>query len=156
MVEHFKSKGIFTVSNRILCRQWTPISRPCCLNPALLACWQALADLYLEQGDHLAANEMREQVQYLSSLPMELLSVTSMIHEGKLYKAEQLCRSYLQKIPHHADAMRLLADIGARMQVLDDAEFLLESCVEFHPDNKMARFDYANLLNKRQKFKEGA
>ena len=52
------------------------------LNPALLACWQALADLYLEQGDHLAANEMREQVQYLSSLPMELLSVTSMIHEG--------------------------------------------------------------------------
>ena len=124
------------------------------LNPALLACWQALADLYLEQGDHLAANEMREQVQYLSSLPMELLSVTSMIHEGKLYKAEQLCRSYLQKIPHHADAMRLLADIGARMQVLDDAEFLLESCVEFHPDNKMARFDYANLLNKRQKFKE--
>lgn len=124
------------------------------LNPALLACWQALDELYLRQGDRLAIQEIREQVQYLSTLPRELLSVSSMIYEGKLYKAEQLCRDFLQKTPHHVEAMRLLADIGSRMQVLDDAEFLLESCVEFHPSNKMARFDYANLLNKRQKFKE--
>jgi tetratricopeptide (TPR) repeat protein len=37
---------------------------------------------------------------------------------------------------------------------LDDAEFLLESCVEFEPDNRLVRFDYINVLHKRQKFKK--
>jgi tetratricopeptide (TPR) repeat protein len=123
-------------------------------NPALLACWQALANLYQQQASHSEAKEMLEQVQYLSALPIELLSVNSMIYENKLYKAEQLCRSFLQKRPHHVEAMRLLADIGVKMQVLDDAEFLLESCVEFQPDNQVARFNYADVLYKRQKFKE--
>lgn len=123
-------------------------------NPALLACWQALADLYQQQANPTAAKEMREQVQHLSALPIELLSVNSMIYEGKLYKAEQLCRNFLQKTPHHVEAMRLLANIGVKMQVLDDAEFLLESCVEFQPDNKVVRFDYADVLYKRQKFAE--
>jgi tetratricopeptide (TPR) repeat protein len=123
-------------------------------NPALLACWQALADLYQQQANHTAAKEMREQVRQLSALPIELLSVNSMIYEGKLYKAEQLCRNFLQKMPHHVEAMRLLANIGVKMQVLDDAEFLLESCVEFYPDNKVVRFDYADVLYKRQKFAE--
>ena len=123
-------------------------------NPALLACWQALADLYQQQANHTAAKEMREQVQRLSALPIELLSVNSMLHEGKLYKAEQLCRNYLQKMPHHVEAMRLLASIGVKMHVLDDAEFLLESCVEFYPNNTVVRFDYADVLYKRQKFAE--
>jgi tetratricopeptide (TPR) repeat protein len=123
-------------------------------NPALLASWQALADLYQQQANHSAAKEMREQVQHLLALPIELLSVNSMIYENKLYKAEQLCRSFLQKMPYHVEAMRLLADIGVKMQVLDDAEFLLESCVEFQPDNKIARFNYADVLYKRQKFNE--
>jgi tetratricopeptide (TPR) repeat protein len=123
-------------------------------NPALLACWQALADLYQQQANHAAAKEMREQVQRLSALPIELLSVNSMLHEGKLYKAEQLCRNYLQKMPHHVEAMRLLASIGVKMHVLDDAEFLLESCVEFYPNNTVVRFDYADVLYKRQKFAE--
>ncbi len=123
-------------------------------NPALLASWQALADLYQQQANHSAAKDMRERIQHLSALPLELLSVNSMINEKKLYKAEQLCRSYLQKTPHHVEAMRLLADIGVKMQVLDDAEFLLESCVEFQPDNKIARFNYADVLYKRQKFIE--
>jgi len=123
-------------------------------NPALLASWQALDELYQQQGNLSAAKEMHKQVQYLSALPVELLSVNSMIYENKLYKAEQLCRSFLQKMPHHVEAMRLLADIGVKMQVLDDAEFLLESCVEFEPDNKIARFNYADVLYKRQKFNE--
>ena len=48
--------------------------------------------------------------------------------------------------------MRLLAQIGIRLQVLDDAEFLLESCIEFEPDNLRARLDYVNVLHKRQKY----
>ena len=35
--------------------------------------------------------------------------------------------------------MRLLADLGVRSEVLDDAEFLLESALDFEPDNRFAR-----------------
>jgi tetratricopeptide (TPR) repeat protein len=48
--------------------------------------------------------------------------------------------------------MRLLADLGVRTHVLDDAEFILESAVEFEPKNHFARFDYLNVLYRRQKY----
>jgi len=48
--------------------------------------------------------------------------------------------------------MRLLADLGVKTHVLDDAEFILESALVYEPDNKLVRFDYMNVLYKRQKF----
>jgi len=69
-----------------------------------------------------------------------------------LLKAEELCRQFLLKIPQHVEGMRLLADIGMRLGVLDDAEFLLESALLFEPDNIRARIDYIQALRKRQKF----
>ncbi|MEJ2258095.1 MAG: sulfotransferase, partial [Woeseiaceae bacterium] len=53
---------------------------------------------------------------------------------------------------HHVEGMRLLADIGMRLGVLDDAEFLLERAVRIEPDNVGARIDYVQVLRKRQKF----
>jgi hypothetical protein len=50
--------------------------------------------------------------------------------------------------------MRLLAMLGMKLFVYDDAEFLLESCVEFAPDYWLARYDYINVLHKRQKFEK--
>ncbi|MGB0513950.1 MAG: tetratricopeptide repeat-containing sulfotransferase family protein, partial [Wenzhouxiangellaceae bacterium] len=88
----------------------------------------------------------------LSGLPRELVSVTSMMHEGKLYKAEKLCRHFLQNNPHHLEAMRLLAQIGSRLNIYDDAEFLLESALEMEPDFDLARMDYVKVLHQRQKF----
>ena len=96
---------------------------------------------------------MAAQANRLAKLPKELLAVTNFIHEGKLLKAEALCRAFLQKTPHHIEAMRLLADIGVRLGVLDDAEFLLESALEFEPQNIQVRLDYIQALRKRQKFK---
>jgi len=124
------------------------------LNPTLIASWKALAELYSAAGNTEAANNARLQFTHLSKMPPHLLSVSSLIHEGKLYKAEMLCRDFLKKRPHHVEAMRLLAELGTRHYVLDDAEFLLESCVEFEPDYLLARFDYVNVLHKRQKYQK--
>lgn len=123
-------------------------------NPALIASWKALAKLCLECGDKKAASQAQQNYSFLSRLPKELVSVSSLIHEGDLYKAERLCRQFLIKRPHHIEAMRLLADIGTKLNIYDDAEFLLESCLEFSPDYRIARFDYVNVLLKRQKFNE--
>ena len=80
--------------------------------------------------------------------------MTSLMNEKKFYKAEKLCRAFLAKTPHHVEAMRLLALLGMELFVYDDAEFLLESCVELKPDYWLARLDYVKVLHRRQKFDE--
>ena len=124
------------------------------LNPGLVASWKNLREAYIRLGETEAAQRTKEQLGRLQKLPRELVSVTSMLHEGRLFKAEQLCRSYLRKNPKNVEGMRLLAELGVRLLVLDDAEFLLESCVEFEPDHLMARYDYARVLHKRQKYEK--
>jgi len=75
-----------------------------------------------------------------------------MMHEGKLIKSENLCRRFLQQNPKNVEGMRLLAELGLRLGVLEDAEFLLESAAEFEPDNMRVRLDYVQILQKRQRF----
>ena len=121
-------------------------------NPGLPASWKALGDLQTRHGLAREAANSRAQHERLLGLPPELVSVTSFLHEGKLYKAERLCRAFLQREPHHPEAMRLLAALGVRLHVLDDAEFLLESVLEFKPDFLLARIDYVDVLQRRQKY----
>ncbi len=122
------------------------------LNSALVASWRALTELEGEVGSAQRAELAARQVKRLSELPKELVSVISLIHEGRLYKAEKICRAFLQANPSHVEGMRLLAELGLRLNVLDDAEFLLESALEFEPDNAFVRFDYVTVLARRQKF----
>lgn len=121
-------------------------------NPALPASWKALGEIHLQRGEREAAERALAQHRRLAEQPPELVSVASFMHEGRLYKAERLCRAFLQKNPHHLEAMRLLAGIGVKLHVLDDAEFLLESALEFAPDFLPARVDYVGVLQRRQKY----
>ncbi|WP_144391838.1 tetratricopeptide repeat-containing sulfotransferase family protein [Pleionea sediminis] len=120
-------------------------------NPTLLASWNAIEQLATSTEQKKSA---QTSIRHFSAMPRELISVNSMLHEGKLYKAEKLCRSYLQHFPRDPEAMRLLATLGVKQYILDDAEFVLESCLEFNPDYQTARIDYIHVLNKRQKFKK--
>ena len=124
------------------------------LNHALVASWRELAILHKETGNQRQFELARAEHSRLSKLPPELVSVASLIHDGKFFRAEQICRAFLKQHPHHVEAMRLLAMLGMKLFVYDDAEFLLESCVEFAPDYWLARFDYVNVLHKRQKFEK--
>ena len=123
-------------------------------NNALLGSWQMLDRLHVQAGREAPADFAAAQVEYLSSLPLQLLTVASLIQEGKMYKAEQLCRHFLQTQGHHVEGMRFLAQIGMSFNVQDEAEFLLESAVVLDPDNIGAHFDYVGTLQKRQKFAE--
>jgi len=122
------------------------------LNPALVASWQALVPLETEHGEPSAAERASNQLKRLQALPRELLTVTSLLHEGRLYKAEQLCRAFLQRHPAHVEGMRLLAALGVQLNVLDDAEYLLETALELDPRNAFVRYDYVTVLARRQKF----
>ena len=128
--------------------------RACQCNPALNASWKAQAEIYDAWGNADAAAEMRIQERRIAAMPKMLVAVSHLLYEGKLVKAENACRAYLQKNPQHVEAMRLLAEIGMRLGVLEDAEFLLESALEFEADNIQVRIDYIQILRKRQKFAE--
>lgn len=126
--------------------------RACHFNPALEASWRAQGELLSASGRPGEGRTATVQAEWLSRLPREVAAAMNHVHEGRLYKAENLCRSFLQKNPKNVDAIRLLADIGARFNILDDAEFLLESASVFEPDNVQVRLDYIQILRKKQKY----
>ena len=127
-------------------------SQACRFNPALVAGWRGQLDILTRRGRHREAAQAGAQLDYLKRLPQPLVVVLDLLSQGKLLKAEDLCRKFLQRVPHHVEAMRLLADIGIRFGVLADAEFLLESAHRLDPENVRVHVDYIQALRKRQKF----
>ncbi|WP_300392693.1 tetratricopeptide repeat-containing sulfotransferase family protein [Henriciella sp.] len=121
-------------------------------NPALNASWLAIAELRAAQGNTQAAAEARAQAERLKQLPRELLAVTNFIHEGKVLQAERIARAFMQQNPRHIEGMRLLADIGTRLGVHEDADFLLETAIELDPGNPQLKIDHIQILRKRQKY----
>ncbi|TLY67856.1 MAG: tetratricopeptide repeat protein [Gammaproteobacteria bacterium] len=121
------------------------------LNPSLLASWKALAALCRPAGQTREAAAATEQALQLERLPAPVLSASGMLAEGDIYGAERILRQFLLKHGNHLEAMRLLAQIGVQLDVLDDAEFLLESVLAFDPNYHIARYDYAVVLGKRHK-----
>jgi tetratricopeptide (TPR) repeat protein len=121
------------------------------LNPSLLASWKALTALCHAAGQRREAAAAAEQATQLERLPAPVLSASGMLAEGDVYGAERILRQFLLKHGNHLEAMRLLAQIGLQLDVLDDAEFLLESVLTFDPSYHIARYDYAVVLGKRHK-----
>jgi tetratricopeptide (TPR) repeat protein len=124
------------------------------LNPALPASWKALAALYRSSGRAAEAENAANVAASLERLPAPVVTASSLFAEGETHAAEQMVRRFLQQHPDHIEGMRLLARIGMKLEVLDDAEFLLESVMELAPDYHAARYDYAQVLTDRQKHAE--
>ena len=126
--------------------------RACEFNPSLEASWTHQANLLGRLGRTVEALNCRAQADRLAGTPRILVAVLNDIHEGRILKAEEMCRHFLRENPHHIEGMRLLADIGVRLGIFDDPEFLLASAVNFEPDNIQLRLDYMQVLRRRQKF----
>lgn len=127
------------------------------LDSSLVNSWKCLAKLYEEERVDNAEKSRklanaRRQIAFLGSLPAELLTVISYLSEDRLADAERLCKHFLHDNKTHVEGMRLLADIFTRDKIFGEAEFLLESCIEFEPDHLQARIQYVNILLRTQKF----
>ena len=121
-------------------------------NPALEASLRAQLELLNSKEDSKRVERIQANLDRLLKIPKPLIGVMDLISQGKLLKAEDLCRKFMQKVPDHIEGMRLLADIGLRLGALEDAEFLLESASTMEPTNTDVRMDYINALRKRQKY----
>jgi len=148
----FQEEGHIHLSKRNRSAAQDAFAHAVQLNTSLFASWEALHRLYVESGQQPQANFAKTQFAKLKALPPALLGVRNMIEEGKLFQAEQVCRQFMQTNPRHVEGMRLLADLGVKSGVLDDAEVLLENAIAFEPNNNLARHEYMHVLYRRQKY----
>jgi tetratricopeptide (TPR) repeat protein len=124
------------------------------INPALPASWNLLKGLFKMTGQAQSAAMAAAHVEKLASLPPEVVTATSMFSDGEIFPAERMVRDFLLKHGDHVEAMRLLAKIGMKLDVLDDAEILLAAALQLAPDYHAARHDYAIVLLQRHKHEQ--
>ena len=121
------------------------------VNVALPASWKALEVLFRSAGRLEESENAAAQVKRLATWPPAVMTATALFADGEVYAAEQMIREFLLAHPQHVEAMRLLAQIGMHMDVLDDAEFLLKSALTLAPDYHPMRYDYSLTLLRRHK-----
>ncbi len=84
----------------------------------------------------------------------DLVTAAGYVHDGNPGLAEPLVRDVLKNHPTDVSALRLLADIGIRAKRYQDAQNLLQRCLELAPDDRLARNNYAVILLRRQQLEE--
>ncbi len=122
------------------------------LNHALTVSWQALAQLYRAAGRSADASYAAACLEKMTKLPQQLRRGASLLNEGELNAAEDVVRDHLRRHGPDTEGMRLLAQIAVRLEVLDDAEFLLEKVLERAPDYQEARYEYCAVLTQRRRY----
>ncbi len=118
------------------------------LKPDLPGAWLALADQLAKFGDSDAADAAyASHIRHSTRDPGLLASATALC-EGRIPEAETLLRAHLKQAPTDVAAIRMLAEVAARMGRDEDAEALLSRCLELAPGFHAARQNHALVLNR--------
>ncbi len=122
------------------------LSRAVSLDGQLSAGWDALTDQLLLVGDEAGAARARaEQIRASVSDP-ELMQAATALVANDLPVAERILKPYLTRHPTHVAAIRMLAEVAARLGRNEDAQGLLERCLELAPGFLEARYNHATIL----------
>ncbi|MBP7917521.1 MAG: sulfotransferase, partial [Arenimonas sp.] len=92
-------------------------------------------------------------LQYSASNPRLMAAATAMV-ENRIPVAERALKDYLKDSPTDVAAIRMLAEVAARLGRDLDAENLLARCLELAPGFQFARQNYAYVLNRSNKFEQ--
>jgi tetratricopeptide (TPR) repeat protein len=121
------------------------------LNPSLPASWNALQVLFRMTGREIDAENAAAEVAKLATLPPPILSAFGLFADGEIHAAEHMVREYLSSHGDHVEGARLLAQVCMKLDVVDEAEFLLEQLLVRAPDYHAARYEYAIALLARHR-----
>jgi tetratricopeptide (TPR) repeat protein len=121
------------------------------INPALPASWKAIHVLFRSAGRGDDARNAAAHLAKLEGLPVPVATATGLFADGEIFAAERVIREFLMSSPDNVEGMRLLAQIGMKLEIYDDAEFLLESVLVFAPGYHAARYEYVQALLARHK-----
>ena len=127
------------------------LTRAVSLRQDLPDAWLALADQLRIRGDAEAAD--RAYAHYIKAATRDprLQGAAAALCENRIPEAEALLRAHLAQLPNDVAALRMLAEVAARLLRYSDAQRLLERCLELAPSFDAARHNYATVLNRQGK-----
>ncbi len=124
------------------------LRRAVALEPRLPQAWQALGDHLSAIGDDAGAEAAYLAHVRASTHDPELMQAAAALSAGDLVAAEAGLRTVLRRAPTDVAAIRMLAEIAARLGRLEDARNLLERCLELAPGFRAARQNLAQVLHR--------
>jgi tetratricopeptide (TPR) repeat protein len=116
--------------------------------------WRALGDHLTAIGDAAGADQAYAQHVRYSTRDPRLMEAAAHLCENRIAPAEALLRVHLKQHPTDVAAIRMLAEIAARLGRYGDAENLLTRCLELAPSFEPARHNYAFVLHRAGKSAE--
>ncbi len=127
------------------------LRRAVALKPDLPDAWRVLADYLAGAGDAAGADEAYARHIKAATRDPRLLAPAAALVENRIPEAEALLRAHLKVYPTDVAALRMLAEVAARLRRWRDAQMLLERCLELAPGFDAARHNYALVLNRQGK-----
>jgi tetratricopeptide (TPR) repeat protein len=129
----------------------TALQRSVQLDPGPPDAWRALADHLTAIGDDAGAAAARARSLKASVRDPRLLAAGAALCENRIPEAEALLRQHLLDHPTDIAAIRMFAEVAARLGRYQDAENLLARCLELAPGFHGARHNYAVALFRQGK-----
>ena len=127
------------------------LRRAVALKPEMPDAWRALGDHLTAIGDTSGADDAYAQHIRFSTHDPRLMEAAAALCENRIPMAESLLRTHLKQHPTDVPAMRMLAEVAARLHRYTDAETLLERALELAPSFEPARHNYAIILHRQRK-----
>jgi predicted Zn-dependent protease len=116
--------------------------------------WRLLADQLDAIGDAPGADRARARHLKAANKDPRLMEAAAALVANDLPVADTRLRTHLQAFPTDVAALRMLAEVAARLRRYADAQRLLEVCLRLAPSFDMARHNYAMVLNRQSKAAE--
>jgi len=121
------------------------------LKPDSPDAWRLLADQLDVVGDSGAADHARALYLKSANKDPRLIEAAAALVENDLPVADARLRDHLKTHPTDIAALRMSAEVAARLRLFVDAQGLLERCLELAPSFDAARHNYAVVLNRQAK-----
>lgn len=124
------------------------LRRAVALAPSDPEAWRLRADLLRERGDEDDAQAAQAQALRHATRDPRLMAAADALVAQRLPEAERLLKQHLRESPTDVAAIRMLAEVAARLGRLQDAASLLARCLELAPAFQAARQNYAMVLHR--------
>lgn len=124
------------------------------LRDAFPIAWGALGDALYATGAFIEADDAYANQIRTSTSDPRLIAAANALCAHKLAPAEALLREHLKAQPTDVAAIRMLAEVGARLGRYGDAEKLLTRAIELAPSFTPARHNLALVLLRQGKILE--
>jgi predicted Zn-dependent protease len=124
------------------------LRRALALKPDHAEAWRALGDHALALGDSKLADEAYARHLSFAARDPRITNAARALLANDVPTAETHLREHLKQQPKDIAAIRMLAEVAARLGRYGDAENLLTRCLELAPGFRAARHNYAFVLHR--------